>query len=168
MNKIQKLINAQRAYSKDKNEYERLFKENNLDDFIFDKKYSNKQLFDRFDNAGSLEQHYFLQDIYIAKKIIKNNISNHYDIGSRVDGFISHLLSSDINVHMIDIRPLPFEIDNLNFIEGNATDLSNIKDNSLNSLSSLHAVEHFGLGRYGDPVDPLAWKKALSEYTSSC
>jgi hypothetical protein len=33
------------------------------------------------------------------------------------------------------------------------------------SLSSLHAVEHFGLGRYGDPLDPggsLSAMKALA------
>lgn len=26
------------------------------------------------------------------------------------------------------------------------------------SVSCLHALEHFGLGRYGDPVDPDGWK----------
>ena len=35
------------------------------------------------------------------------------------------------------------------------------KNNSLESLSSLHAVEHFGLGRYGDSIDPDACFKAM-------
>lgn len=25
-------------------------------------------------------------------------------------------------------------------------------------------MEHFGLGRYGDPVDPMAWEKALKAF----
>ena len=29
------------------------------------------------------------------------------------------------------------------------------------SISSLHAIEHFGLGRYGDQVDYLGYLKAL-------
>ena len=28
-------------------------------------------------------------------------------------------------------------------------------------MSSLHAVEHFGLGRYGDPIDPNACFQAM-------
>jgi predicted SAM-dependent methyltransferase len=36
-------------------------------------------------------------------------------------------------------------------------------DQSVKSLSSLHVIEHIGLGRYGDPIEPEAWKKGLSE-----
>jgi hypothetical protein len=37
---------------------------------------------------------------------------------------------------------------------------------STDSLSCLHALEHFGLGRYGDPVDYLGWQKGLSNMTA--
>ena len=37
-----------------------------------------------------------------------------------------------------------------------------IETNSIESLSSLHAVEHFGLGRYGDRVDPTAARRAMT------
>jgi hypothetical protein len=30
------------------------------------------------------------------------------------------------------------------------------------SVSSLHALEHFGLGRYGDPLDLGGWEKGLA------
>jgi hypothetical protein len=36
-------------------------------------------------------------------------------------------------------------------------------DNSLPSISCLHVAEHIGLGRYGDPLDPLGTKKAAKE-----
>ena len=111
--------------------------------------------------AGYLDEHYFLQDIWMAKKIITQKVETHFDIGSRVDGFIAHLLSAGVKVNMIDIRPLGIDVDGILFTKGDATDLRNIKDNSIPSLSSLHVVEHFGLGRYGDTVDPKGWIKGL-------
>jgi hypothetical protein len=30
------------------------------------------------------------------------------------------------------------------------------------SISCLHAIEHFGLGRYGDPIDPNGHKKGFN------
>ncbi len=118
-------------------------------------------IYDKFEQAGTIDPHYYLQDIYIAKKIAKTNVKNHFDIGSRVDGFISHLLCFDIDVTIIDIRPLPQTVSGMKFIESNATELSQIADNSISSISALHSIEHFGLGRYGDPIDPDGWKKAL-------
>ena len=38
-----------------------------------------------------------------------------------------------------------------------------IPSDSVDSISSLHAVEHFGLGRYGDSIAPNAYKKAINE-----
>lgn len=64
---------------------------------------------------------------------------------------------------MIDIRDLDSNVEGLTFIQDNATELSKFEDNSINSLSSLHAVEHFGLGRYGDPINPEAPWEAMAE-----
>lgn len=114
--------------------------------------------------AGRTQQHYFAQDIWGAKKIWKANPKEHYDIGSRLDGFIAHLLVFRDTVNYIDIRPLPNEIEGLHFIQGDASDLTTIEDASIESLSSFHAVEHFGLGRYGDPIDPEACFKALHNF----
>lgn len=116
---------------------------------------------DYSDNAGQIGGHYFYQDLWAARKIFSKSISLHYDIGSRIDGFISHLLVFT-KVCLIDIRPLNFiNIQNLSFIQSDATLLNNFDDNSISSLSSLHAIEHFGLGRYGDPIDPDACFKAM-------
>ena len=110
--------------------------------------------------AGYLSLHYFHQDIWAAKKILNRRPSIHYDIGSRIDGFISHLLVF-MPVTVLDIRPLQNKIPNLNFIQCDATDLAGIESNSIDSLSSLHAIEHFGLGRYGDHLDPSGYSKVL-------
>lgn len=117
---------------------------------------------DRFCSNGSLDIHYFLQDIYVAKKIIEFSPLNHYDVGSRVDGFIAHLLAGyKGTVTTIDIRPLGVELEGLEFIQADATNLNGISDNSIESISSLHAVEHFGLGRYGDSISVTACYDAM-------
>ena len=56
-------------------------------------------------NAGSLG-YYFWQDLWAARKIFQVKPSEHYDIGSRLDGFIAHVLPF-MPVTMVDIRPLP-------------------------------------------------------------
>lgn len=111
------------------------------------------------DNAGSLG-YYFWQDLWAARKIFQLRPSAHYDIGSRLDGFIAYVLPF-MPVTMIDIRPLPQKVEGLSFTQADATNLDGISDKSIISLSSLCAPEHFGLGRYGDPVDPEACFKAL-------
>lgn len=131
------------------------------DTFLFDQVNEMPQLTDYRQNAGNIDKHYFFQDIYVANKILKKKHKHIYDIGSRLDGYISHLLAMDISVTMIDIRPLPVSIKNIQFLKGDATNLSDINDNSLSVLSCLHALEHFGLGRYGDDIDPDGWKKAI-------
>ena len=37
--------------------------------------------------------------------------------------------------------------------------------NYTDSISSLHAIEHFGLGRYGDPIDYWGYLKAIQNIT---
>jgi SAM-dependent methyltransferase len=114
-------------------------------------------------NAGSLTFHYFHQDLWAASKIFERRPERHVDIGSRIDGFIAHLLVF-MPVESVDIRPLDRKIPGLTFIQNDATDLKQFVDESVVSLSSLHAVEHFGLGRYGDPIDADAPFKAMREF----
>ncbi|WP_337190729.1 DUF268 domain-containing protein [Helicobacter saguini] len=49
-------------------------------------------------------------------------------------------------------------------MQADATNLENIADCSIESLSALCSVEHFGLGRYGDKIEPDAWEKALKAF----
>ena len=134
------------------------YKKSEESEFKLPFKYSNlfPALSDKKSDAGVASGHYFHQDLWAAKKIYQKRTENHVDIGSSIEGFISHLLVFMEKVYVIDIRRLESDIENLSFIQSDATSLKEFADNSLNSISSLHAAEHFGLGRYGDPVDPLA------------
>lgn len=107
---------------------------------------------DRFEQAGNIGN-YFWQDLWAAKKIYLNTVDVHYDLASRVDGFVAHLLSFGQRVRLIDIRPLDTYVEGVDFVMADATNLDMIEDKSIESLSSLCAIEHFGLGRYGDPID---------------
>lgn len=118
--------------------------------------------FDRYQEAGEVPKHYFYQDLWAAKKIYKSKIDIHYDIGSRLDSFISHCLVF-CKVVMLDVRPLKSYVPNLKFVQADCMNMDNIKTESIQSISALHAIEHFGLGRYSDPIDPLGYKKAIDE-----
>ncbi|WP_051688609.1 DUF268 domain-containing protein [Butyrivibrio sp. AE2032] len=115
---------------------------------------------DKGKDAGTLGS-YFWQDLWAAKHIFEHKPREHFDIGSRVDGFIAHLLSFGQKVKQIDIRPLKSEIEGWEFIQADATLLDEIQDKSIESLSALCSLEHFGLGRYGDDIDPEACFKCF-------
>jgi hypothetical protein len=107
---------------------------------------------DRYQDAGVARGHYFHQDLWVAKQVFRANPPEHWDIGSRIDGFIAHLLVFR-DVHVVDIRALDSSVPGLIFHRGDLTALD-LPTKSVQSLSCLHAMEHVGLGRYGDKVDP--------------
>lgn len=113
--------------------------------------------------AGAVQGHYFLQDLWAARRVYKERPASHTDIGSRVDGFVAHILTF-MPVTVVDIRPLDAPVEGLTYIQDDATRLLSLPDESVESLSCLHALEHFGLGRYGDPVEPNAWERALDSF----
>lgn len=118
-------------------------------------------LADRDEPAGNLDIHYWLQDLWAARLVCASGTEHHVDVGSRFDGFVAHVLSC-VPVTLIDLRPAPIAVSGLSFIQADATTLKGVDSNSIDSLSSLHAAEHFGLGRYGDPIDPDAHLRFMS------
>ena len=110
-------------------------------------------LSERFSDSGTARGHYFHQDLLVSRRIFQNNPKRHVDVGSRIDGFVAHVASFR-EIEVIDIRPLNSTIANIcfkqvDFMEPLPKELHEYSD----SLSCLHALEHFGLGRYGDPAD---------------
>ena len=102
--------------------------------------------------AGSADGHYFWQDFICSKWIYNASTKEHLDIGSRVDGFISSLLVF-CRVTLIDIRQLDIEIDGLSYINADIQSGLPAYASAFDSVSSLHCIEHFGLGRYNDPLN---------------
>lgn len=108
---------------------------------------------DRYSDSGSIRGHYFHQDLLVASRIHDNAPQRHVDIGSRIDGFVAHVASFR-PIEVIDIRPLTGEIHNVTFTQADLmSPLPETLVDYCDSLSCLHAIEHFGLGRYGDLVN---------------
>ncbi|MBL7728661.1 MAG: DUF268 domain-containing protein [Dinghuibacter sp.] len=117
-------------------------------------------LTDRFDKSGALSGHYFHMDLLMAKRVFANNPQKHVDVGSSIPGFVAHVASFR-EIEVFDVRPNESTVSNIRFKQVDFSDTSlNLADYT-DSVSCLHAIEHFGLGRYGDPVDADGHKKGL-------
>lgn len=121
-------------------------------DFPFGKMYPC--LHDDKDNSGTASGHYFHQDLLVASRIYQNAPARHVDVGSRIDGFVAHVACFR-EIEVFDIRPLESAVTNLVFRQVDL--MGKLPDEFVgytDSLSCLHALEHFGLGKYGDPIKP--------------
>lgn len=105
---------------------------------------------DMEESAGTVSQ-YFYQDLFVAQRIFLNNPKEHVDIGSRVDGFVANVASYR-KIIVFDIRPLKLDIPNIEFRQADL--MKHEEKDKYESVSCLHVLEHFGLGRYGDPINP--------------
>lgn len=133
-------------------------------DFPFGKLYPC--LVDRSDGSGVASGHYFHQDLLIARKIFSANPVKHVDVGSRIDGFVAHVASFR-EIEVLDIRALLSTSRNIVFRQADI--MASRPDAPLllcDSLSCLHALEHFGLGRYGDPINLNGHKMGLANMVS--
>jgi hypothetical protein len=106
------------------------------------------------------DAHYFYQSAWCARKIALHRPKRHVDIASQIN--LIAPLSAFVEVEFIDFRPLNVNLSNLTSRAGTITNLP-YSDKSVESLSCLHVIEHIGLGRYGDKIDPEGNKKACIE-----
>jgi len=108
----------------------------------------------------NFEPHYTYHPAWAARVIKKVNLDFHVDISSTLS--FSTIVSAFLPVKFYDYRPAFLNLDNL---VSESADLNHLPfaDNSLRSLSCMHVVEHIGLGRYGDKIDPEGDIKAINE-----
>ena len=104
--------------------------------------------------AGSGSGQYFHQDLLVASFVHEAAPRRHIDVGSRIDGFIAHVAAFR-EIEMVDFRPLEKSAhERIKFLQGDLMRRDPAREGIADSVSSLHALEHFGLGRYGDTIDP--------------
>ena len=136
----------------------------------FRKAYAGKMklmpcLHDRYEEGGATKSEYFWQDLLVAREIYAANPSKHVDIGSRVDGFVAHVASFR-ECEVFDVRPISTSVPGVVFRQADLMNHDSLPltegNGYCDSLSCLHALEHFGLGRYGDPVNPLGYQLGLA------
>ncbi|HVB19807.1 MAG TPA: DUF268 domain-containing protein [Candidatus Paceibacterota bacterium] len=117
------------------------------------------RLFDKTATTG-VDPVYFYQDAWLAKKIFGVKPARHTDVGSHLPTI--GIISQFVPTTMVDIRPPAVTLSELSFVKGNILALP-FRDGEIPSLSSICVIEHIGLGRYGDPLDPFGSEKAVNE-----
>lgn len=106
------------------------------------------------------DRHYVYHTAWAARVLVKTKPAQHVDIGSYL--YFATLVSAFVPVRFFDYRPAQVVLPGL---ETGFADLLALpfEDGSVASLSCMHVVEHVGLGRYGDPLDPNGDLKAMKE-----
>ena len=125
--------------------------------------YSWKTLFPQiFDKTKltSFDRHYVYHTAWAARKVKEFNPDKHIDIASSL--YFPGILSTFLPVEFYDYRPAPLHLSGLTTQHADLTNL-HFSPNSIRSVSCLHTIEHVGLGRYGDPIDPEGDVKACRE-----
>lgn len=106
------------------------------------------------------DPHYFYQSAWLARSLASHPPVKHVDISSDVR--MIGIVSAFIPIEFLDYRPLNVDLPGLKCSGGSILNLP-FPDESVVSMSCLHVVEHIGLGRYGDPIDPNGSLNALVE-----
>lgn len=113
-------------------------------------RHRNFQLFDNTANT-SFDRHYIYFPAWAFRVLRKINPKKHIDISSTLH--FCTTISAFMPTEFYDYRPAGLHLSNLTSAHADITKLP-FKSNTVNSLSCMHVLEHIGLGRYGDPIDP--------------
>ena len=142
---------------------------------LFNKLNSNK----RFENLRSdiypclndatsftdFDAHYIYHPAWAARVLQATKPDKHVDISSTLT--FCAIASAFTKIDFYDYRPANLTLSGLTMGKADVTNL-HFEDNSIPSISCMHTVEHIGLGRYGDPIDPDGDIKAMKELKRVC
>ncbi len=111
--------------------------------------------------AGTVfDRHYVYHAAWAARVIAQTRPAEHVDISSLLH--FCTIVSAFVPVRFYDYRPAALNLSGLVSKQADLTKLP-FESGSILSLSCMHTVEHIGLGRYGDPLDPGGDLKAMKE-----
>jgi hypothetical protein len=111
-------------------------------------------------STTAYDAHYIYHPAWAARVLMRLKPAKHIDISSSLH--FCTMVSAMIPVDFYDYRPVPLSLDNLTCGRADLTQLP-FEDDSIETLSCMHTVEHVGLGRYGDPIDPRGDLIAIAE-----
>lgn len=106
------------------------------------------------------DAHYIYHTAWAARVLADTRPSLHIDISSLA--YLATIASAFVPIEFYDYRPAGIVLPNL---KCGAADLCRLpwSDRTVESISCMHTIEHIGLGRYGDPLDVLGDRTALTE-----
>lgn len=106
------------------------------------------------------DRHYVLHTAWAARQVAALNPEEHVDVSSSL--YFVAQMSAFMPVRFHDFRPPDLGLPGLSCGRADLMALP-FEDGSLPSLSCMHVIEHVGLGRYGDALDPEGDRKAAAE-----
>ena len=116
-------------------------------------------VFDRGE-ATPFDRHYVYHTAWAARAVRRIAPPFHVDISSSL--YFSSIVSAFVPVRFYDYRPPNLALPDLACAHADLLALP-FAGASVRSLSCMHVLEHVGLGRYGDPLDPDGDLKAAAE-----
>jgi hypothetical protein len=115
-----------------------------------------------FDKTSTtpFDRHYIYHTAWAARVVREIAPQHHVDISSTL--YFSSIVSAFVPVRFYDYRPPALSLSNHTSSQADLLALPFPAD-SVSSLSCMHTIEHVGLGRYGDKLDPDGDLKAAGE-----
>ena len=98
---------------------------------------------------------------FASEQIAQNKPEKILDVGSYRDWLAG--VMAYYSVTTVDVRNRKSNLSNEIIINQDVRNLE-MADNSIDMVTTLHTIEHFGLGRYGDEFDPEGDRKAVSNF----
>lgn len=109
----------------------------------------------------AFDHHYVYHPAWAARILAETQPVRHVDISSTIH--FCTIVSAFVPVDFFDYRPpAPLKLDNLTTGYADLMHLP-FADRSVSSLSCMHVLEHVGLVRYGDPLNPKGVLHAAQE-----
>ena len=141
-----------------------------ITDYVKFNSYGNKRFINRICDfypqikdktfKTGFDRHYVYHTSWAARKLAEIKPDKHIDISSSL--YFAGIVSAFIPIDFYDYRPADIKLNGLTSNKGDLMELP-FQDSSVKSLSCMHTVEHIGLGRYGDKIDPDGDLKAINE-----
>lgn len=119
----------------------------------------NPQIYDKT-STTEINYHYIYHPAWAARILAAKRPKKHIDISSLL--YFNVIVSAFVPVDFYDYRPADISLSDLHCGKQNLLSLS-FPDCSVDSISCMHTIEHIGLGRYGDELDPDGDIKAINE-----
>lgn len=107
------------------------------------------------------DRHYVYHIAWALRVLtVSPGVREHVDISSSLH--FAAGASAFMPTRFYDYRPADLQLSDLACGQADLLRLPFDSD-SIASLSCMHVIEHIGLGRYGDPFDPMGDAKAINE-----
>ena len=160
-NAINSFVVKVRSYLNFKSDFNKFKKSTLLREsrFILDWNDRNPRLYDKI-NYIPFDPHYIYHPAWAARVLAKTKPKFHIDISSIF--YIATTISAFIPIKFYEYRHSSVNLSGLTLENIDLLKLP-FKDKEVKSISCMHVIEHLGLGRYGDPIDPDSDLKAIDE-----